>query len=158
MGFFKKLTDFLARGTLDAGLPKLDNSKITFQPLILPQHFLASVKVMLSSDYCHFEVALTKEVKNLHEVDGLRKEAQRLADKAVKQFQIVKIECSAKIQLVSGKRDLIKRLKEFENVPDELLSPEQMGMRKVLADYSYWKAHDYDYEDDWKDDYLECEQ
>ena len=51
---------------------------------------VASVKVMRSHDYCHFEVNLAASVdcppdspEWFQQVDGLRKNAARLADKAV---------------------------------------------------------------------------
>ena len=53
----------------------------------------ASVKVMRSYDFCHFEVSLSSvndgEISSV-EVDELRKEAARLADKAVEQYKIAK--------------------------------------------------------------------
>lgn len=51
----------------------------------------ASVKVMRSHDYCHFEVSLGYDAPaTLEQIDALRKEAARLADKAVEQYKIAK--------------------------------------------------------------------
>lgn len=48
----------------------------------------ASVKVMLSYDYCHFEICLSSDNDmTLDQVDNLRKDAQRLADKSVSQYK-----------------------------------------------------------------------
>ena len=44
-----------------------------------------SVKIMLSYDYCHFEIALASdEEMELKEINEMRKDAQRLADEAVR--------------------------------------------------------------------------
>jgi hypothetical protein len=56
---------------------------------------VASVKVMRSHDYCHFEVALSATIDDGLErpvqVDELRKTAARLADKAVEQYKVAKL-------------------------------------------------------------------
>lgn len=52
---------------------------------------IATVKVMRSYDYCHFEVCLSSSSASTPDaVDGLRKQAARLADKAVDQYRIAK--------------------------------------------------------------------
>ena len=53
----------------------------------------ATVKVMRSFDYCHFEIAM--QISNdtevtAQEIDDARKQAMRLADKAVEQYKIAK--------------------------------------------------------------------
>src|SRR5687767_8930368 len=60
----------------------------------------ASVKVMRSFDYCHFEIAMSIETDmglSTSDIDDARKEAMRLADKAVEQYKIAK-SCAAKRQ------------------------------------------------------------
>lgn len=50
----------------------------------------ASVKVMLSHDYSHFECLMSLENDNglsMKEIDNARKDCQRLADKAVSQYK-----------------------------------------------------------------------
>jgi len=57
----------------------------------------ASVKVMLSYDYSHFEASMSLENDNgleLYEVDNARKMCQRLADKAVAQYKTAKLSAS----------------------------------------------------------------
>lgn len=51
----------------------------------------ASVKIMLSCDYCHFEICKGSD-ENLsnEQIDDMRKDVQRLANKAVKQYKIFK--------------------------------------------------------------------
>ncbi len=53
----------------------------------------ASVKVMLSYDYSHFEVSMQVENESglsLKDIDEARKSCQRLADKAVGQYKTAK--------------------------------------------------------------------
>ena len=53
--------------------------------------YSGAVKVMRSYDYCHFEIQLaSSDSKTIGEIDEMRKEAARLADKAVKQYAIAK--------------------------------------------------------------------
>jgi len=60
----------------------------------------ASVKIMRSYDYCHFEICLgTDEDIPLVDVDKIRKDAQRLVDKAVDQYKIACEENNRKISL-----------------------------------------------------------
>lgn len=51
----------------------------------------ASVKVMLSHDYCHFEVSKSTDQEATNEqIDAMRKDCMRLADKAIEQYKIAK--------------------------------------------------------------------
>ena len=53
----------------------------------------ASVKVMLSHDYSHFEASMALENESgipLKDIDEARKNCQRLADKAVGQYKTAK--------------------------------------------------------------------
>lgn len=53
----------------------------------------ASVKVMLSYDYSHFEASMSVENESglaLSDIDEARKKCQRLADKAVGQYKKAK--------------------------------------------------------------------
>lgn len=54
----------------------------------------ASVKVMLSYNYNHFEASMVVENEEgvtVQDVDNARKDCQRLCDKAIKQYQIAKV-------------------------------------------------------------------
>lgn len=105
----------------------------------------ASVKVMNSYDYCHFEVALSQDnVETIIEIDELRKEAQRLVDRAIKQYKIAKEITGRSYQLPELRRrvQIIK-----ENTPMSEWTPEQMATVKTLEDLEHDMA--YDYEDNW---------
>ena len=108
----------------------------------------ASVKVMRSHDYCHFEVALTSagtEPIAPESVDELRKTAARLADKAVKQYQQAK---SAAMRLESERNNLAWRAELAEKTPEAERSPEQKAEIKAYNDIQF--AAQFDYQDDWQ--------
>jgi hypothetical protein len=96
----------------------------------------ASVKIMLSYDYCHFEVCKsTDDGVNDKQIDEMRKDCQRLADKAVEQYKIAK-ECAARRQ--NGKYEAAQFAAKVRQI---LEKPE--GERTVN-----------DYEDDFNQDRL----
>ena len=103
-----------------------------------------SVKIMRSYDYSHFEICLgSDEELSLDKIDSMRKEAARLVDKAVKQYQVAK----SRIPYESGHSKLKKKVKIIrENYPKSEWTPEQKAMVKALDDFTY-----YDYQDDWED-------
>ena len=115
----------------------------------------ASVKVMLSYDYCHFEIALSETDITLPGVDNLRKRAQRLADKAVEQYKIAKADVARKInheveyQNIHREVEIIK-----ENYPKSEWNPEQKAKVKKMEDLAYLSNRQYDYEDNWEDEQL----
>lgn len=109
----------------------------------------ASVKVMRSFDYCHFEVCLSSDsIISDVEIDELRKEAAKLADKAVEQYKAMK----ANIELLDSdtwKLDQLKRrAEEAEANPESERTPEQKAIIKKLQDGYYQNRRRYDYDDD----------
>lgn len=108
----------------------------------------ASVKIMLSYDYCHFEICLsTDEEVTLERVDNLRKEAQRLADKAVNQYQIAKRNLNYSPYNSTYRKKLERDVQIIkENYPKSEWTEEQKAKVKALKDFRY-----YDYQDDWGD-------
>lgn len=116
----------------------------------LPTIANASVKVMNSYDYCHFEVALSAESVSLQDVDNMRKEAQRLVDKAIKQYKIAKRDASRN-------RDVPFELQRqasaiMKNFPKSEWTPEQKAVIKAIDDINFRASRFYDYEDDWDDE------
>lgn len=107
----------------------------------------ASVRVMRSHDYSHFEVCLTSsEATTIEQANELRKAAARLADKAVAQFITMKEAMAAKDNI---KQDwLIKRAEE--TLP-ELRTPEQKAVIKYHSDKAFANRFVYDYEDDYEE-------
>lgn len=114
-----------------------------------------SVKIMLSYNYCHFEVCLSSdEDMTLEQVDDMRKDCQRLADKAVNQFQIAERYNRKLMDVMGGIEELRRRVQAIkENYPKSEWTPDQKAMIKKLEDHDFIINHQYDYEDDWEDDY-----
>lgn len=105
----------------------------------------ASVKVMRSHDYCHFEVTLSSTDANTPEaVDALRKQAARLVDKAVAQYQTAKAACA-------DKRDISEswRLERAQRTPEGERTPDERAVIKYHRDAAFRARFSYDYEDDW---------
>lgn len=104
----------------------------------------ASVKVMRSHDYCHFEVCLSSsDARTPEEVDALRKEAARLADKAVNQYRTAKA-ARARLDSINEKW----RLKEAQAKPQGARTPTEKAIIKYHADAAFAARFDYDYQDD----------
>jgi hypothetical protein len=113
----------------------------------------ASVKVMLSYDYSHFEASMSLENEHglsMNEIDEARKSCQRLADKAVGQYRKAK-------EMASLRSDGQYRMLNFEEQCKRILKkPEgertinEIAMLRQYEDEN-WQAqfdYDYDYEDD----------
>lgn len=116
----------------------------------------ASVKVMLSYDYCHFEASMSLENESgLSEVviDDARKKCQRLADKAVGQYKKAK-------QMASNRSDGEYQMRNFQEQCERIKAKDEqdrtikeIAMLKQYEDEN-WQAnfmYEYDYDDD--DDY-----
>jgi hypothetical protein len=112
-----------------------------------------SVKVMLSYDYCHFEICLGAdinegniEVDQVAFADNLRKSAARLADKAVEQYKIAKRAAESSPTLARMRHAEILTKSEAERTPEE------KAIVKAIADRAWAERRAYDYQDDWRDD------
>ena len=113
----------------------------------------ASVKVMLSYDYCHFEASMSLENDNgieILEVDNARKDCQRLAYKAAGQYKTAK-EAAAKridgkyqMQSFQSQCEQIKKKDEHDRTLKEIAMLKQYEDEKWQAQFEY----EYDYDDD----------
>jgi hypothetical protein len=110
-----------------------------------------SVKIMLSYDYSHFEVALSSDQElDAKGVNALRKTAQRLADEAVRQYKKAKEEAELRKQGVWDKENALREIKRIEAIPEAARTPREIAVLKQHQDEN-WEAqfeHDYDYDDD----------
>ncbi len=114
---------------------------------------MASVKVMRSHDFCHFEVALSSTLaKTTDQVDELRKTAARLADRAVEQYKVAKANLEKTEAEKYEDERRIERLARIETIHETERTPEQQAYLKDYKDKAY-SARRYDYEDDWDDIY-----
>jgi len=141
----------------------------------VPPITTASVRVMRSFDYCHFEVVLGTEGEPVIDcrgltatavaaglgpvvgrgtvttaaVDALRKEAMRLCDHAVDQFKVAK----HRAQKALSARDNLDWLRDMAvrigAKPEGEWTPEEKGHMKALRD-AEWEASRpaYDYEEE----------
>lgn len=113
----------------------------------------ASVKVMLSYDYCHFEVAMAVENESglqPQDIDNARKTCQRLADKAVGQYKTAK-DAAAKrsdgafqMQNFEAECKKIQQKSEGDRTLKEIAMLKQYENEKWQAQFEY----EYDYDDD----------
>lgn len=113
----------------------------------------ASVKVMLSYDYSHFEASMSLENEaglQINEIDEARKKCQRLADKAVGQYQKAK-------QMAAMRNDGEYQMENFEShckrimqKPETERTVNEIAMLKRYQDEDWQSQFDYlyDYDDD----------
>ena len=113
----------------------------------------ASVRVMLSYDYNHFEVCLGSddgEPLSVKESNELRKTAQRLADEAVRQFKVAKERAFADSHNSQRKADFLRNVHAIQAKEEASRSIEEMAILKQYEDNN-WEAQfedRYDYDDD----------
>jgi hypothetical protein len=109
------------------------------------------VKIMLSYDYSHFEVALSSDDElDAKGVNALRKKAQRLADEAVRQYKQAKLIAEKRSQAAGEKRYFLQQVSDIEAKPEGDRTVREMAILKQHDDEN-WEAQfewEYDYEDD----------
>jgi hypothetical protein len=115
----------------------------------------ATVKVMNSHDYGHFEVSLVIDGPvAMGMVDALRKDAQRLVDRAIDQYKTARKAANARIKAEGNANGLRREVHIFrENYPQSEWTPEQKAKVKALEDYDFMASRVYNYEDDWPEDF-----
>jgi hypothetical protein len=110
-----------------------------------------SVEIMLSYDYNHFKIALSSDKEmTLQEIDGMRKSAQRLIDKAVEQYKLSKKYAAMRMQSQFEKQAFIERIKQIKAKLEEDRTIKEMAELKQYQD-EQWELqfdYNYDYEDD----------
>ena len=118
----------------------------------------ASVKVMRSYDYCHFEVCIGWDDLKFEDtaeftkaVDDLRKDAARLADKAVIQYKTAKKHYQEALYRGKQVKHYRKEVDEIQKIPEPEWTPRQKAQIKALADYEFMLSKLYDYQDGWED-------
>lgn len=115
----------------------------------------ASVKVMRSFDYCHFEIILgVIEPDGFGEdgdsiIDDLRKRAARMADKAVEQYKVAKTQSQLKLDVLSSHNYMRQNAEEIERLGEMDRTPRQQAELKAWKDLQFRANREYDYQDDW---------
>jgi len=111
----------------------------------------ASVKVMLSYNYNHFEACLNLENDDgltMHEVDEARKQCQRLCDKALVQYQKSKNHEANRARNEMEKRSLEREVTEIRAKDKSLWSVTDKAKVKALEDHNWDLRWDYNDDDD----------
>ena len=106
----------------------------------------ASVKVMNSYDYCHFEIALSQDVDNLIDVNTLRIRAQQLVDEAVRQYKVSKEKATSYADDMRGKQRLKIEVDNILEKPKKEWTPADKAKVKAIED-DQWERNRYQYED-----------
>ncbi len=112
----------------------------------------ASVKVMRSYDYCHFEVSLGTELPlTLEEIDEIRKEAAKLADRAVEQYKIAK-RFAAEAEQDSRQASWLKhQVEQILKKPESEWDEDEKANVKALRDIEFRASRaSYDYSDEFE--------
>ena len=117
----------------------------------------ASVKIMLSYDYSHFETSMSLENDEgvtKKEIDNARKDCQRLCDKAVEQYKLAREmaekreDAQYKMHNFKAECERIALKKEGDRTLNESAMLKQYQQENWQAQFDYY----YDYEDDFKDE------
>lgn len=129
-------------------------SKLTLRTIIKN----ASVKVMLSYDYSHFEASITLENDGgitTKEIDEARKTCQRLADKAVSQYKTAKTMAAKRIDGEMLIKNFENECKRIEAKDEQDRTIKEIAMLKQYKDEKWREKfdYDYDYEDDVEDNF-----
>jgi hypothetical protein len=113
----------------------------------------ASVKVMLSYDYSHFEASMSLENDNglnTVEIDEARKNCQRLADKAVAQYKVAKSQAANRTNGEFKMRNFEDECKRIKSKDEQDRTIKEIAMLKQYENEN-WQAqfeYSYDYDDD----------
>lgn len=112
----------------------------------------ATVKVMLSHNYNHFEASIALGNENgvtIGDIDSARKDCNRLCDKAIKQYNQAKVVESKRLSLASEKFNLEREVKEIKTRDESTWSVVDKAKVKTLADHNWDLLWDYDDDQDY---------
>lgn len=113
-------------------------------------NYKASVKVMRSYDYCHFEVNLGSDVEmSAQEVDDMRRVAATLADRAVADYRRMKDEEPKRNKAAWDKQEMRRKLKDIESKPEGERTLNEAALMAAAQADEFWQK----YEDDEQFDY-----
>jgi hypothetical protein len=116
----------------------------------------ASVKIMLSYDWCHFEVCKSTD-ENVSDkgINQMRKDVQKLADEAVRQYKKAKEMAAERIDGLNQIENFEAKCKKIEAKSESDRTLSEIAMLKQYHDENWREQFEYryDYEDD-SEDYL----
>lgn len=111
----------------------------------------ASVKVMLSYDYSHFETSMSIENDSglsVQDIDEARKQCQRLADKAVGQYKSAKANAAQRTDGEYKIKNFIHECEAIKQKNEQDRTLKEIAMLKQYEDEnwrdSFYERYDYD--------------
>ncbi len=107
----------------------------------------ATVKVMISHNYNHFEASISLENEDgvsFEDIDNARKDCNRLCDKAIKQYNTAKTIESKRLSLSNEKRNLEREVSEIKQRDKETWTVVEKAKVKTLEDHNWELQWDYD--------------
>jgi len=105
----------------------------------------ASVKIMLSYDYCHFEISKGSEQELTNkEINEMRKDVQRLADEAVRQYKKAK----EVAQNINNRKYIERDIKEIQSKLEGDRTINEVARLKEYEDEKWEAQFVYNYDDD----------
>lgn len=116
----------------------------------------ATVKVMLSHNYNHFEASIALENENgvtVEDIDNARKDCNRLCDKAITQYNLAKVMESKRASLSNEKRNLEREVAEIKQKDKDTWSVIEKAKVKALEDHNWNLKWDYDDDYDEQNNY-----
>lgn len=113
----------------------------------------ATVKVMLSYNYNHFEASI--ELQNsdgicTDEINNARKDCNRLCDTAIQQYQQAKLVESKRANLRSERSQLEQEVRQLKQKDEKFWTVTEKAKVKALADHNWDLSWNYD--DDFNED------
>lgn len=103
----------------------------------------ASVRVMRSHDYCHFEIALSSdEDMTLDEVNNMRKQAALLVDEAVRQYRIAKKKEDNRQRFEWDKERAVERAARLRDKSQSEWTIEDAAFMRSYEDKAFWADMD----------------
>jgi hypothetical protein len=115
----------------------------------------ASVKVMLSFDYCHFEVSKSSDTDLTNdEIDTMRKDCMRLADKAIAQYKVAKDQQYVRSAREEEKKEMEREIARIGRKSENDRTVGELAKIKAFNDRNWdeYISAKYDYQDDWQNE------
>ena len=106
---------------------------------------------MLSYDFCHFEISKsTDEELTDKQINELRKDVQRLADEAVRQYMVAKEQVAKRQEAKYKMKNFEEECKRIQALDEQDRTIKETAMLKQYENEVWEKQfeYNYDYEDD----------
>jgi len=123
--------------------------------------YKASVKIMRSYDYNHFECCLSSDFKQtVLQINNMRKDAARLVDESIRQYKVAIKKEKQRDRDEWQMEEAITRAGVLKEKPKSELTSEEAAFLKTYHDRKFWKEWDeegdYYEEDPERDFHFSC--